>query len=260
MTRPTAALLFLLAVAACEAPETSPPDAADDDDSTSGPEDGVGSPDVRIFGSIQQIFAEGDFSATANLQQEGAGADAIGLGALSGLRGEIAIIEGEAWLGYPDGEDTITVAVANAPDEEAALLVVGDVPQWVTFTIEEQLTYEGLTQVVEDILEAANWPDDGALPFKIEGAIERVDWHVIDGSRLPEGEASHDDYEQASVQGSLVGGSPTLVGFYSTQHAGVITHGGVRLHVHVIDADRGVTGHVEDALIGAGSILSLPAP
>jgi len=83
---------------------------------------------------------------------------------------------------------------------------------------------------------------------------------VIDGSQLPKGKATHEDHEKAAVNGKLVGGNPIIVGFYSNHHAGVITHGGVRLHVHVIDEARKVSGHVDDALIGAGAVVSFPAP
>ena len=246
----------------------SEPETADDtasepetaDDTASEPESLVGSPDVQIFGSLQQIFALGDFSANASLAEHGASAKTVGLGALSGLRGEITILDGESWLGYPDGEEAISVTHGNAPAEEAALLVISEVSEWVSFPLEEETSYEDLADAIAGILEDANWPDTGALPLRIEGAIQRVDWHVIDGARLPEGQASHEDHEEAAVTGSLVAGSPVLVGFYSTQHAGVITHGGVRLHLHVVDVDRQVTGHVEDALIGAGSLVSLPAP
>jgi len=224
------------------------------------PESLIGSPEVAIFGSLQAIFAEGDFSANASLAQEGTSPDAYGLGALSGLRGEIAIVGGESWLGYPDGADAITLTRGNAPAEDAALLVVSEVSEWVTFTLEEDTTYDGLTDALVAILADAHWPDTGAVPFRVTGNIERVDWHVIDGSLLPEGEASHEAHEEAAVSGTLEGGSPELIGFYSTQHAGVITHGGVFLHVHVVDAERQVSGHVEDALFRAGTTVSLPAP
>lgn len=256
---PGAVLLLCLSLAsACTAGGEDPLDPVDPPGEL--PASLVGSPEVEIFGSLQQIFAEGDFSATASLEVEGTSQETVGLGALSGLRGEIAILDGESWLGYPDGEEAITVTQGNAPAEEAALLIISEVAEWVSFTLEEDLSHDELTDAMVEILEAAHWPDTGALPFKIEGAILEVDWHVIDGSRLPDGPATHEDHEAASVSGTLEGGSPVLIGFYSTQHAGVITHGGVRLHTHVVDADRQVSGHVEDALIGAGSILRLPAP
>ena len=253
----TSALFAFVLICGCGASE---PAATSHLDTSSEPGSLVGSPAVEVFGSLQQIFALGDLSATASLAEHGDSAQTVGLGALSGLRGEITILGGESWLGYPDGEDAISVVHESGPDEEAALLVISEVPEWVSFTLEQDTSYEDLAEVIADILETAHWPDTGALPLKIEGAIKRVDWHVIDGSRLPEGQASHEDHENAAVKGTLVDGSPILIGFYSTQHAGVITHGGVRLHIHVVDADRQIAGHVEDALIGAGSVVHLPAP
>jgi acetolactate decarboxylase len=249
--------VFLFLLSGCPAEPLSAPEV---DAGPLPPASLIGSPEVKIFGTLRSVFQDGDFSANASLLDEGTNAQAVGLGALSGLRGEITILDGESWLSYPEGEDSIRVVNENAPDDEAALLAVSEVSEWVRFTLEEELSYGDLTQKIVSTLAASHWPDTGALPFKIEGNIKRVDWHVIDGSRLPPGQASHEDHENAAVSGSLEGGSPVLVGFYSTQHAGVITHGGVRLHVHMIDSQRRITGHVEDALIGAGSILSLPAP
>jgi acetolactate decarboxylase len=235
-------------------------DTMDSQAETEVPASLIGSPDVEIYGSLQSVFMNGDFSANANLAETGTDATSIGIGAIEGLRGEITILDGEAWLGYPDGLTATTMVRESAPEEQAALLVVSQVSDWVSFTTELDTTYEELTDVIVELLEAAYWPDTGALAFKVEGNISQVDWHVIDGSRLPEGQASHEDHEEASVSGTLIGGSPVMVGFYSTQHAGVITHGGVRIHLHVTDAEREVSGHVEDAIIGAGSTISFPAP
>jgi len=260
-------LVTLLLLTSCS-PQTPPEDVAAPitdagvfADASAAPESSVGTPETEIFGTLISVFQDGDFSANADLSEQGVAANSVGIGAISGLRGEVTILNGETWLSYPDGEDAIRVTHGNAPEEEAAMLFVSEVSDWVEFTLDQDTSYTEFTDAMTSLLAEANWPDDGALPFTISGNILSVDWHVIDGSRLPNDRpATHEDHDEAAVSGVLELGDPTLVGFYSTQHGGIITHGGVRLHTHVIDAERQITGHVEDALIGAGSILRLPAP
>jgi len=236
-------------------------DTGEADDSVADVQESlIGTPEVEIFGTLQTIFTDGDFSSNARLNEHGNGQHSFGLGAISGLRGEITIVDGETWLSYPDGSDAITVTNSSGPDEEAALLVTSEVAEWISFNVDTDISYEELTDVLTTILSDSYWPDGVAVPFTISGSIPSVDWHVIDGSLLPDGQASHEDHENASVSGTIVDGSPTLVGFYSNIHAGVITHGGVRIHVHVVDETNRITGHVEDALIKAGSTINFPAP
>src|SRR5687767_12880114 len=61
--------------------------------------------------------------------------DAIAVGALSDLRGEVTIVDGRFWLAYPEGDGTRVLDV-EASDEEAALLVVGRPSEWKETRVE----------------------------------------------------------------------------------------------------------------------------
>ncbi len=227
---------------------------------TTSPASLVGSPRVDVYGSLQEIFMSGDLSAQVSLADLPLTTHTLGLGALSDLRGEVAITAGDTWLSYPDGPDATTANQTTDPTEEAALLVVSEVPAWTRFTLAEDTTSDALADTVATMLDDAHWPGGSAIPMKIEGGVASVDWHVIDGSLLPEGSASHEDHEAASVKDTLVAGNPVIVGFYSTMHAGVITHGGEFLHLHVVDEERAVAGHVDAIELLAGATIYFPSP
>lgn len=268
MTR-LAALPLVLMIGACNA-DTTPADATTNPDPGATSETGsetttsavslVGSPQVDVYGSLQEIFMAGDLSARVSLADLPLTTQTIGLGALSDLRGEVAITDGNTWLSYPDGLDATTASQTTDPTEEAALLVVSEVAAWTSFALAEDTPSDALADAVAALLDDAHWPGGSAIPLRIEGGVASVDWHVIDGTLLPEGSASHEDHEAASVKGTLVGGNPVIVGFYSTMHAGVFTHGGEFLHLHVVDEEHQVAGHVDGLELLAGATVSFPSP
>ena len=124
-------------------------------------------------------------------------------------------------------------------------------PVFFEMTLEE-LTDELRRHAVERKLEQP-------FVFRIDALFPKLELHVVDGSKIEPG-TSPAEHHAAAVQVKSTDVPATLVGFYSTQHAGIFTHHGQATHIHAVLADPLVTGHADAGVVPAGAILKLPRP
>lgn len=211
-------------------------------------------PMVESHGALRAIVHERDLGAKTALAPVLAKPHAYAIGALAGLRGEITVIDGTAWLSYA-GKDRTEKTTTS--DEQAALLVVAHVPRWRRIRINRTVPIEDLEAFVAAQARKAGLGKK-PFPFVIEGTFDALLWHVIDGTKLPAKSRSHEEHMQAAVQRTLDAGRATLVGFYSSEHQGVFTHQGENIHVHVVVPAENSSGHLDSATIRKGSTLLLP--
>lgn len=101
-------------------------------------------------------------------------------------------------------------------------------------------------------------PPGRRFPFLLQGEFRDLQWHVVDGSRLPEGPSSHEEHEAAGIRLSKQRVRASLLGFFSERDEGVFTHMGSRTHVHCTVEDPYSSGHVDQVDIPAGTVLRLP--
>lgn len=211
-------------------------------------------PEVQVWGSLREIMHEGKTGPAVSLAAVPR-VHSYGVGALSGLRGEILLLDGNAFVSTAR---TGGVEVKPAANEQATLLVIAAVPSWKSVPIGAAIAADELDQRLEVLARANGMDVEKAFPLVIDGGQFDVDWHVLDGDKGAPG-GSHADHMRDAVTGQLVGAQATVVGFFSKHHAGVFTHRGQRTHFHVLTADRKVMGHVDRLAVRAGATLRLPA-
>jgi alpha-acetolactate decarboxylase len=224
----------------------------------SGSTRGTSSPqgEVKVWGALRAIMHEGRTGPQVALADAIAGSHAYGVGALSGLQGETTIVDGVAWVARvrKDGG----VQVTNAPaGESATLLVVARVSEWRSVVIADDIGPDELDDRLEGIARANGIDVERPFPLLVEGELEGVEWHVLNGSKRSVG-AGHDDHMRDATKGIIRAQSGLLVGFFSKQHEGVFTHMGRRTHLHVLTANHAIMGHADRAGIRAGGVLKLP--
>jgi acetolactate decarboxylase len=49
-----------------------------------------------------------------------------------------------------------------------------------------------------------------------------------------------------------------ILGFYSIKHHAIFTHHSTNSHMHYLDGKSGLSGHVDDLVLGENVILRLP--
>jgi len=187
--------------------------------------------------------------------------DTYGVGALSGLRGEVTIVDGTAWLAYPGNDGTIRVQ-RDPPgsSESATLLATARVPRWRSVTIATDIGPDSLEDAIEALAGANGIDVEKPFPLLVEGIVSEVAWHVLAGRKISAGGGHHADHLRDAASGTIREAPGLLVGFFSKHHQGVFTHMGQRSHLHVLTADGRIMGHADHAGVRAGGKLQLPAP
>ena len=209
-------------------------------------------PEVRVWGALRSIMHEGKTGPNVSLSNV-AGPHVYGVGALTGLRGEVLLVDGAVFTSRAHGGD---LAIHRSTTGTATLLVAATVPAWTNVPISSPIAAEELDNRLEALARANGLDVEKAFPVVIDGVVD-VEWHVLDGSNVA-GRGTHADHMRNAVTGTISGIQATVVGFFSKHHQGVFTHMGQHTHFHVLTADHKIMGHVDRLAVRAGGTLKLP--
>lgn len=215
-------------------------------------------PTIRCYGSLRAMYHEGQTAETVRLADLLPDTSLYAVGALTGLTGEVTVVGGKAYLSYPAGENETRTESTTTPSVGATLLVTANVDGWREVTTERAMPFEELDTAIAALAAQAGIPKGEKFPFFVEGEVEALEWHVIDGKRLAPGASGHQAHLDASVRASAKRTRATLIGFYSESDEGVFTHHGSKTHVHCVVREPLSSGHVDHVSIPAGTTVKLP--
>ena len=209
--------------------------------------------EVKTWGSMREVLKEGKTSGRITLD-EVVTQNSIGVGALSELKGEITLLAGEVFIatGAKDSssKQQIFKTRSVSKSDQAALLVIAEVPAWESLNLGSCATYSDLETKVAAVLKQRGFDLLQPTPIRIRGVADRVDFHVIAGS-CP----IADPQGTPPWRGSIEGEPLELVGIYVEESAGKLTHHLHNSHLHVVSGSR--SGHV-DAIQLHSAELQIP--
>jgi acetolactate decarboxylase len=206
-------------------------------------------PSLATYGTIGRLLREGDAAPKVVLADVLREPHAHGLGSVSELRGEITILDGEAWLSYPpvrDGDAPKVVASKDSREQAGFLVVTHVAPaRWRQTKTSTALSAEGLEAALQALV-AKNGLAGADIPFRIDGRFTSLTLAIVDGKK------GNRLQTETSVDG-------TLVGFLAAKDDERFTHAGTRVHVHAVVASRRATGHAQAFTLAPGATVWLPA-
>lgn len=215
--------------------------------------------EVTVHGALREIMHMGHTDRRVDLAPMIGRAGLYGLGALEDLGGEVTIWDGQLWLSTPDGQGGAVAGRHQVTTSGATLLIRAEVDRWQERPISQAVPFDQLDAFIEREARAAGVDVTEAFPFRIEGSPTRLDWHVINGSRIPPDAHGHEAHIRMAVRGSLSATPARILGFYSPKHHAIFTHYDTNTHAHVIRVAPAVTGHVDHVDIPEGARLFFPA-
>ena len=172
-------------------------------------------------------------------------------GPLAGMGGEVTVIDGQWYLTRVENGAMATERVARG---EAGFLVWSEVLAWQEpVTVDRSI--DGLSELdrLVDRLAREHGIDTlRPFPFRLIDAPADLTVHVLAPAESPD--AGHLD---SALVTRREGESVNLIGFFSSDHAGVFTHRGSRIHVHAL-LPEGHGAHVDRLRLIAPFKLSLP--
>ena len=213
--------------------------------------------ELEQWGTLRAALRDGQVEArvrVADVAREGVWA----VGALEGLRGEITIADGEVWISEGGAERAVTTRGRDS-EASATVLFAAEVAEWHELTLEADVDPSVLDAFLAEQAAAVGIDVSAPFPFVVDGGLEHVRLHVIGGecpirARMLGRAATFPPYEL-----DLAAAPGRLVGIYAPDSGGVVCHAGSRSHAHaLLEADGGLTGHVETVGLRSGSILRLP--
>jgi hypothetical protein len=212
---------------------------------------------VDTWGTMHAVMHDGDTGGKVRVSDAISDPHAFGIGALSGLTGEIAILDGVAWTSRVDDAGRVDTAPSARADDQAALLAVAHVEQWNRQPIERDVALGDLGEYVRARASDVGLEHASTIPFIVSGELDELDAHVLNG-RCPYAGPGSSGTEP--VKGGRSRAHGTLVGFYTAGEPGRLTHQGQNTHVHVVLAGPSpFVGHVDGVRILSGASLSVPA-
>lgn len=211
---------------------------------------------VRAYGIFRDMAQGQDYQPKVGLDDVKTGGATEAVGALSGLRGEITMLDGRFVVSYGGRCD----ACPPPHKEKATLLVTGKVAQWAEpIVLPESLAGKILESFIMDQAKAAGLDLNKPFPVRLKGTLTDVSMHVLrapnakftgHGSAQPM--AAQNEVKAAAIPGEVIGFyAPPLL-------SGVISHPGEPFHLHWIDEARTKTAHIDAFGMAKGALLSLP--
>ncbi len=208
---------------------------------------------IQQWGSMKQVLRQGHTEARVCLSEICVSDNMVAVGALEGLKGEITVINGEAWIARAPQVDEIVGEHTRNSTAYATLMVASDVEAWQEILITEE-SDDDLDAIILAHAIAVGVDVSKPFPFLIQGEFADVHLHVIRGGcpiANPEGP------KPARVEEVLAQGK--IVGFYAENSAGDLTHHTSDVHAHVvIDGKKLASGHMDSVKLKVGNILRLP--
>jgi len=202
---------------------------------------------------MRAIMQQADLSAKVNLDTL-LKKNLYGLGPVAGLKGELMILDGEVYTSSKNGDQ-----VENLRNKvsEAAMLVYCHVNKWRTVSIKASVNgYHELEELISKTAVANGYDISVPFAFKIEVLPVTINYHVINWQ---EGVAhTSDNHKQFAYSGQFTNQRTTLLGFYSTQHKGIFTHHTSSMHIHFLNNETSLVGHLDDIQINDSITLYLP--
>lgn len=210
--------------------------------------------EVKISGAMKNVMWQGQLDGTIALDSLADIPHLYGIGPVAYLRGELLIIDGKAYKSTVVNDSVMQVE--ETFQVKAPFFGYASISSWTSQKLPVRVqTIAALQTYLDKITRNAKRP----FMFKLSGIVKSATIHVVN---LPEGATvrSPEEAHVGQVNYTLCEEPVEIVGLFSTQHQGILTHHSTFLHMHLITADRTKMGHLDDLIFKKGTVtLFLPA-
>lgn len=212
---------------------------------------------IQVHGNFKHMKHTGDYRPKVRLNDVVSAKGDYALGALSGMRGEITVIDGKPFVSVGSHASS-RMLQGDAAQEQAALLVAAKARQWKEVSIPNDLSQSQFEAFVIETARKEGFDMAQPFPFMLSGELADYALHVVAAAPPTAGGHAHGGHAaQFSASGKSIKGR--LLGFYSGPAlSGVISHPNELFHVHIVDADQTLSAHVDAYGVRKLATLLLP--
>jgi acetolactate decarboxylase len=210
--------------------------------------------DVKIVGAMKNVMWKGQLFGNIDLETIAIKQHLYGIGPVEYLAGELLIFDGKSYKSTVLTDKTMKVE--ETYQVKAPFFGYANIAKWNEQTLPDNIqTISQLEAYLEEKTKSAKRP----FLFKLNGTVETAKIHIVN---LPKDTkvSSPEDAHKGKTTYTIENQSADILGFFSTEHKAIFTHHDTFLHMHLITADRGKMGHLDDVMFKKGTIkLYLPA-
>lgn len=204
--------------------------------------------EVQIAGAMSNVMKKGLLDGTICLDTIPDKTGLYGLGPKAFLKGEILVVNGEAFVSSVQTDGA--VLVEETYDVCAPFFVYAHVQEWEPFVIPGHVrTLKDLELYLDTLSRYRRRP----FTFRLTGVFVSVDYHI---QNLPPGTLvrSPKDAHTGQMKYAPEQIPGEVVGFFSTEHQSVFTHHDSYVHMHFISDDKRQMGHVDGLQINPAEV------
>ena len=201
--------------------------------------------DIQIVSAMRNVMWRGELGAKIYLDTLSDKRGLYGVGPVEGLRGELLINDGVAYISRvaPDS----SILMEESYEVGAPFFVYANVNEWAEQPLPDSIaTIAQLETYLDENTRTAKRP----FVFKLSGTVVRANYHVQNlapGTRVSSPQEAHSGQVKYVLENEPV----ELIGFFSTDHQTVFTHHDTYLHLHLITQDKTRMGHLDAVELGA---------
>lgn len=214
--------------------------------------------EVKSISAMKPVMMGQDLSAHVQLDTLTNLPHLYAVSPLNRLQGEVTIVDGKIFTSTVDKKGTIQTD--SKFEGTAPFMVYAEVEDWIPYSVKSTISSEkDLHELIEKIAHENGYDTEQAFPFMIKGIFDTVNFHII-SKPIKEKKHNHELHNKAKKHYTETSISGSLIGFFSKHHEGVFTHKGSFTHVHFLDENESMTGHLENvSLKDREFIVYLPA-
>lgn len=208
---------------------------------------------LTVVAAMRDVMFDGKTGGQINLDTIVERAGLYGLGPAEYLRGELLILDGQAFRSQVVSATEMKVEATYAA--KAPFFVYTHQHAWKEVLLPPEIrTLPQLVSFIDEQTTRAERP----FVFKLRGPVKQAGIHV---QNLPFGvyPSSPKEAHIGQTNYELADRDVDIVGFFSTHHQGIFTHHDSYGHLHLITHERDLMGHLDRVVIGEGMRLFLPA-
>lgn len=210
---------------------------------------------VERIGELEDLIKKGDMVTHVRLHDYADEAHLYGLGSLTNLRGFTQIIDSRPYTAMVENGQ---LKIDSTFNPEETLFLYASVDDWKEFDLPPDVkTWKQLEQFIGNEAIKYKVPKDYPSPFLLKGIPADLQWRVIDWDPSDK-VVTYKKTVQSGLHGEVKDEYITAIGFYSTESYEVLAHKESKMHIHFVNHDHSIAGHVDDLTFDGRMKLYLP--
>ena len=197
---------------------------------------------VIVNGAMKQLMEDGILTNTVDLDTIKDKMHLFGLGPAENLQGEVIIVDGKSYKAKAINDSMVNIE--ETFKIKAPFFAYTHITEWDTLPLPRHIAK---IKDLEQYLNYLTQSTKRSFIFKITGVVKKADIHL---TYLPKDKKINNiqDVHESKTRYQLNYEDVIIIGFFSIDDKYVFTYSDSYIHMHLINANRTIAGHLDDVV------------